>query len=268
MTLYDRLRERSMKHIAVVTGASSGVGREFVNQLDKGAWGYLDEIWVLARRAGELEELSAETSTPVRVFAVDITDLDQLEEYRTALAEERPSIRYLINSAGMGTFGRIRREKLDNLTGMVDLNARALVEMTYISLPYVERGSCIINMSSAIAFIPQPQAAVYQATKRFVFDFSRSLHYDLEDVGISVTAACPKAMHTEFFDEPGDKRAAMSMKVLGVESPKRVVKRALKDVNSGKDVSISSKTVKLFRLKRKMLPLSVFMKLQKLTRMV
>ena len=60
----------------------------------------------------------------------------------------------------------------------------------------------------------------------------------------------------------------MSMKVLGVESPKRVVKRALKDVNSGKDVSISSKTVKLFRLKRKMLPLSVFMKLQKLTRMV
>ena len=155
--------------IAVVTGASSGMGREFVMQL-----GYfyrnLDEIWVIARRKERLELLSEESRVPLRIFVGDLMKKTVYKEYHRTLRELSPDVRMLVNAAGFGksgTFSDIAEDGRKIQTDMVDLNCRALTRMTQMTLPYMGRGSRIINLASAAAFCPQPGFAVYAATKRF-----------------------------------------------------------------------------------------------------
>ena len=94
-----------MNNIAVVTGASSGVGREFVRQLDRGAGGPLDQIWIVARNADALAVIAEQTATPVRAFALDLTEQSSYECLRDALEDEAPTVQWLVNSAGFGKFG-------------------------------------------------------------------------------------------------------------------------------------------------------------------
>ena len=99
------LGEGRMNNIAVVTGASSGVGREFVRQLDRGAGGPLDQIWIVARNADALAVIAEQTATPVRAFALDLTEQSSYECLRDALEDEAPTVQWLVNSAGFGKFG-------------------------------------------------------------------------------------------------------------------------------------------------------------------
>lgn len=148
----------------IITGASSGMGREFV--LQAAARGDLDEIWVIARRAERLEQLKKEVSVPLFVLPLDLTRAESFETYRKTLEERRPQVTLLINASGFGKFGRYDQIPLQDSLDMIDLNCRALVHITQLTLPYLEKGAHVIQIDSLSAFQPVPYLGVYGATKR------------------------------------------------------------------------------------------------------
>lgn len=190
--------------IAVITGASSGMGRELVLQLDKKE--KFDEIWVIARRAERLEELKALVqNNTLRVLAMDLTDEAQRAEYTTMLVQERADVAFLANVSGYGKFGKYYDIPLEECMGMIDLNVKALVAMTQLTLPFMQSGAQILQLDSLSAFQPVPYLNVYASTKAFVLSYSRALNVELAPRGIRVTAVCPGWVRTEFFKHATDK---------------------------------------------------------------
>ena len=164
----------------------------------------------------------------------------------------------LINSAGFGKSGtvtEIARENFRIQTDMVDLNCRALTRMTILCLPYMSRGSRIVNLASAAAFCPQPSFAVYAATKSYVLSFSRALNAELKKRPVQVTAVCPGPVDTEFFQVSGP--IDSPLKKLTMAKADRVVKTALSDGQAGKSVSVCGAAMKGTRLLTKLLPHSL-----------
>lgn len=244
-----------MSRIAIVTGASSGLGREFVKRIDAGEAGHVDEIWVIARRAERLEALRRTCSTPVRPFCLDLTDTASFEVIEGALTEiPDVQVSLLVNNVGFGTFGAFATQGKQDAQKMVKLLMLAPVEMIYRTLPYMHEGSRIINIASVASFVPQPKLAVYSAAKRFVLDLSRSLDAELGDCDIHVTAVCPKFMQTEFLDKAGDKVAAQAMTAIGFERVDHVVTAALKASNAGKGLCIPSLDMKAYYALSRVLP--------------
>ena len=241
--------------IAVVTGASSGLGREFVRQISK-KYRTLDEIWVLARRTERLMELSDEiNNVKIRCISCDITDKRKLLKYRNALKKYNPSIRILVNAAGYGIIGHFDELKEEDNVGMVELNSTALTRITDISLPYMARGGAnIINIASSAAFLPQPSFAVYAASKAYVLSLSRALNKELKTRKITVTAVCPGPVETEFFDIAETYNSVKLYKKLFRSKPEEVVKLALKDAYHKRTVSVYGGYMKSFRILCKLLP--------------
>lgn len=239
---------------AVVTGASSGIGREFVRQL-----GYfykdLDEIWVIARRRERMEQLRKESRVPLRIFEGDLMKKQVYKDYHRALREYVPDIRMLVNAAGFGksgSFTEIAGEGKRIQTDMIDLNCRALTRMTQMTLPYMKQGSRIINLASAAAFCPQPDFAVYAATKSYVLSFSRALRAELKSGGIYVTAVCPGPVKTEFFTVSGELSGAL--KKLSLAEAPAVVHKALKDSRKRRPLSVYGISMNVARIGAKLLP--------------
>ncbi|MGI6229278.1 MAG: SDR family NAD(P)-dependent oxidoreductase [Tractidigestivibacter sp.] len=253
-----------MAGIAVVTGASSGVGREFVRQLDHGAGGPLDELWVVARSADKLEAISEQCQTPVRVFALDLLEESSYESLRDALDDQEEPVQWLINSAGFGKFGSFDAIPEEANANMVRLNCLAVVETIYHCLPHMVSGSRIVNMASIAGLIPQPGLSTYSATKRFVLDLSRTLDYELGPVGIHVTAVCPKFMDTGFLNDPGDQRQVRRMTTIGFEKPEDVVRKALHAAVLGRSTCVTSPDMAAAALLAKILPANLVMKGQDL----
>lgn len=244
-------------NIAVVTGASSGIGREVVVRIDKKF--ELDEIWVIARRKERLEELKNLTKTKIKVLALDLTDENSLDTYARELETAKPNVKILVNAGGFGKFGAFTDIPLAEQYGMIDLNCKALVGMTFKTLPYMSRGATIIEMSSISAFQPVPYINVYAASKSFVLSFSRSLGVELKSRGITVTAVCPFWVKTEFFDRAvTDDTVKYYARFLTAEN---VVKTALKDAEKGKAVSVCGFANKCQALAAKLLPHSLVMKI-------
>ena len=242
-----------MPAVAIITGASSGLGREFVKLVDQGSAGAVDEIWAVARRSERLEALVRTCKTPVRPFCLDLCDTMSFDILEAALAEGADThVSLLVNNAGAGTFGEFALQDKAAASSMIALLMRAPVELAYRALPYMDAGSRIINVSSVAAFIPQPNLAVYAAAKRFVLDFSRAVDAELGEVGIHVTAVCPKFMKTEFLEAPGDVEAARRMEaIVGFERADRVARAALAAARSGKSLCIPSLDMKaLYALTR------------------
>ncbi len=244
-------------NIAVITGASSGMGREFVYQIDRNY--NLDEIWVIARRENRLNELKAKTRAIVKPIPLDLTDSDSIDIYKEKLESENPDVRLLVNAGGFGKFGNFTDIPLTEEYSMIDLNCKALVGMTYAALPFMKSGAKIIEMSSISAFQPVPYINVYAATKAFVLSFSRSLGVELEKKNITVTAVCPFWVKTEFFDRAvTDDTVKYYARFLTAEN---VVKTALKDAEKGKAVSVCGFANKCQALAAKLLPHSLVMKI-------
>ena len=244
-----------MSSIAIVTGASSGVGKEFVAQLNEGKGGPLDEIWVIARSEDKLAELAAQSeNVAVRPIPLDLMQDSSFETLEGMLEEENPCVQWLINSAGFGVFGDYVDVGLSANANMVRLNCLALVQMMSVCLPHMCPGSCIVNMSSIAGVIPQPQLATYSASKAFVQELSRMLNHELRGTGIHVLAACPKFMRTKFLDKPGDEQAANAMTRIGFEDVGHVVSLALRLAVLGYPMSISSLDMQLAALATKLLP--------------
>ena len=247
------------KRICIVTGASSGMGREFVKQLDR-CLKTVDEIWLIARREERLQELKSSLErVNARVIVLDIcknTDLNFLE---AMLETEQPQVRLLINAAGVGRAGRFGDITRDEVTNMVDLNVKGLVAVTHIVLPYMAKKSNIIQVASASAFIPQKEFAVYAASKSFVLSFSRALRAELSDIGICVTTVCPGPVDTEFLAISNAGQEQKTLKKLVTAKVEPVVSKALRDAKAGKELSIYGIPMKSVWIASKLLPHNLFL---------
>ena len=188
--------------IAVVTGASSGLGREFARQISA-RYSKFDEIWLIARRTERLEEVADEIKLTSRVISLDLSSNDELLSLKELLEENTPDIKLLVNCAGYGKSGSFDELDYDEQLGMIDINCRALTAVTKLCLPYISSNSRIIELASAAAFMPQPDFAVYAATKAYVLNFSKAINKELKPKKITVTAVCPGPVDTEFFDIAG-----------------------------------------------------------------
>lgn len=241
-------------NIAIVTGASSGIGKEFVKQLSE-KYMTLDEIWVIARRKDRLEDLKEEiTNVDIRPIPMDVTDSKALEDFKSLIKSVKPCVRILVNAAGYGIIGTFDEVKEDN-EGMIAVNCMALTKMINIVLPFMnkKRGN-IINLASAAAFAPQPSFAVYAATKSFVLSLSTALNRELRHTGIRVTAVCPGPVETEFFDVAEVHHSVKLYKKMARVKAPDVVSLALRDAYNGAHISVYGTTMKLFRIVAKLLP--------------
>ena len=184
--------------IAIITGASSGMGREFVLQLSQ--YVEVDEIWAIARRREALESLKDEVSVPVRPVCLDLTKEESFDTLSQLLEREKPDVKLLVNAAGFGKFGGYEKVTPRDDCLMIDLNCKALVMMTRLVLPYMRRGSHVLQLDSLSAFQPVPYITTYGATKAFVLSYSRAMNQELKKSGIRMMAMNPGWVKTEFFN--------------------------------------------------------------------
>ncbi len=247
--------------IAIVTGASSGMGREFARQIDY-LYKNLDEIWVIARRKERLTELKKHILVRVRILEGDLLQKEIYDRLKDTLEREKPDIRMLVNAAGFGKIGTVKKISCEEQTDMIQLNCTALTKMTKLCIPYMKRGSRIVNVASAAAFCPQPSFGVYAATKSYVLSFSRSLRTELEKDGIVVTAVCPGPVATEFFMVAGKKEKNIVKDAVTVKAAS-VVKKALLDARDGKAVSVYGVPMKMSRIAAKLIPHELILKIMK-----
>lgn len=204
--------EKHDMNIAIVTGASSGIGEAFVKQVVKGHGIYgslpFQEIWIVARRTEKLELIKNNIGDErIVCITADLTNRDDLNKLKEKLEEEKPKVGLLINCAGMGKRGTVMDKDASVLEDTLALNCNSLSLLTKICLPYMTReniifsrinGPRIVNVASSAAFLPQPGFAAYSASKAYVVAFSRALDIELRPYNIAVTTVCPGPVATEF----------------------------------------------------------------------
>lgn len=250
-----------MKHIALITGASSGLGREFARLLAHEA---IDELWLVARCEERLRELAAEVALPCRVFALDLTQESALEALSAALSAEPLVVRYLVNAAGFGRIGMAADIGAVTTGRMIALNCRAAAELTERALPYMERGSRVLEIASCAAFQPIPYLAAYAATK----GYGRALAAEVAERGITVTAICPYWIRdTEFIHEAKktDKRGLSQGFPLATDQ-KTVARRSLWAAEHGFTVFTPDLVSTLHRIITSILPHRLMIALSNLWR--
>ncbi len=187
--------------VALITGASAGIGREFARLLAPRT----KAIVLIARREDKLQELSAELKqinrhVEIYLRALDLNEREQIAALPSWLKENNLSVDLLINNAGLGDMGTFATSDPGRIQQMLDVNISALTQLTRRLLPEMaakKRGG-ILNVSSSAGFIPISGFAVYAATKAYVNSFSEALRAEVAGDGISVCALCPGPVHTEF----------------------------------------------------------------------
>lgn len=248
-----------MKKIAVVTGASSGMGREFVRQL--GEYVQAEEIWAIARRREALESLQKEVGIPVVPLCLDLCREESFREYENRLRLENPDVMLLVNAAGFGKFGAAWDIPVEDECRMIDLNCKALVKMTRLTIPYMPQGSRILELDSLSAFQPVPYITTYGATKAFVLSYSRAMNRELKEKGIRVMAMNPGWVQTEFFRHATATDENQRVRYFNrLYAPQDVVKTGLRDLyRSKKDYSVHGLPIRWQVRSVKLLPHSLVM---------
>jgi short-subunit dehydrogenase len=202
----------------LITGASAGLGVEFARQCAKRG----EEVVLVARRKDRLDALAAEIGN-AHVIAADLAKPKEATRVVGEAMSRGLWVNTLINNAGFGLKGRFDELSLARQLEMVDVNVRALTNLSYVVINdmVLEGGGSILNVASTAAFQPGPNMAVYFATKAFVLSFTEALHEEWKGRGIRVTALCPGPTRTEFgavagFAEKGafDRFAADSASVV------------------------------------------------------
>lgn len=253
---------------AIVTGASSGLGREFVKLLDRKE--SLDEIWVVARRKDRLVELERQMKTKLRVLPFDLTDKGSFRELDGILEKEKPNVRILINAAGFGKIGSCRDISRTDCDDMIDLNCRAAVDMTQTVLPYMKRNARILEICSTSAFQPFQFLNVYAASKAFLYRYSRALRVELFGRGIKVTAVCPYWIKdTEFIGTAQKTKNSSYIRSFPLASREKTIAcMALNDSKLGFAVSTPGVVCTLHRIVAKFIPGELMMGMWALIRRI
>ena len=248
--------------VAIITGASSGLGKEFAIQLKSDY--AIDEFWLIARRKDRLQELASELGCNCKIIDLDLTKQESLIEYKEILSREKPTVNYLVNAAGYGRYGDYSVVDTELAFNMIDLNVKALVYITQETLPYMAEGSHIIQLGSASTYHPLPNLNVYASSKAFVKHYSRALSREVKSRKIGITTVCPGWVKTEFFQRADIKEEGTESFAKPMVSADRVVKKALKDADKHKDVSMYHWYNNLHHLISKILPHSLMMYMWKL----
>lgn len=242
------------KKIAIVTGATGGIGREFVQVLMAED---LDEIWAVGRNEERLAWLREQYGEKIIPIRADLTDAQALPSIK-ALLTENVLVSYLINNAGIAHMMPSKEFHADEIEKTILLNCNVPTVLTNYCIPYMERGSRIVNVSSAASFQPVPFINLYAATKAFEHSYSRALNMELKPFGITVTAVSPSWVDTDMLPKEIN---GVKVKFPGMVSPRKVAKQAIKDAKKGKDVSVCFFYVKCQQLNVKFLPHRLVMKI-------
>jgi len=254
-----------MKTIAIVTGANGGFGKELakilVRQKD------VDEVWAIARNRQRLDALKRELGDKIKVINMDLTNRHSLERVKRLLEYHEVKVKYLVNNAGCAKVGSYGDISVKDTLNMIDLNVSAVVAISQICIPYMPRGSHIINVSSQAAFFPLPYMNAYAASKAFVKNYTRALNVELKERWITATAVCPGWMSTELIERANVGSDKTITNFYGMVSPDLVARRAFIDAKCGKDVSTYGLFTEITRLLSKAVPakvaMQVWMKMQK-----
>ena len=194
----------SPKGIALITGASAGIGAIYADRLARRGY----DLILVARNAQRLnaiaERLRAETGVQVTPLPADLNDKTGLTAVEAVL-RKNPSITMLVNNAGVGSVASILQADVDKMEAMINLNITALTRLTYAAAPaFVARGKgAIINISSSVAIAVENLNGVYSASKSYVLSFGHSLQKDLAEKGVRIQTVLPAATATEFWDVAG-----------------------------------------------------------------
>lgn len=244
--------------IAVITGASSGMGAEFARQIDRGEED-IDEIWLIARRKQRLEEVGKELSHPSRVFPLDLTKEESFQTLEDAMKEAKVQVGILVNCAGYGKIGNYAKVSRYDSINMIDVNCSAAVNITLSCLPFMRPGDRILQLCSTAAFQPLQHINIYGATKAFLYDYTRALRMELLPRKIAVTAVCPFwVKDTEFIaiakkgQRNGEKPPIKSFPF--ATTSKKVVKSALRCSRRGYAVCTPGAFCTIHRIFAKIIP--------------
>ena len=245
--------------IAIVTGASSGMGREFVLQLSQ--YVQVDEIWAIARREDALKNLQA--AVPVRPVVLDLCDSSSFSRFAELLEQEKPDVKLLVNAAGFGKFGAYHKVSVEDECRMIDLNCKALVVMTRLVLPYMHAGSHVLQLASNSSWQPVPYITTYGATKAMVLSYSRAMNRELKAKGIRMMSMNPGWVRTEFFDHACQTNTDNEVQYYDrISEACDVVATGLKDLyKTKKDFSIHGFMVRMQVRLVKILPHSLVMRI-------
>ena len=246
---------------AIITGASSGLGEEFVRQF-RSFFPEIERVWLVARRRERLDAIAAELGEEVSVclLPLDLCSEGSRIALRSVLKAEEPEVQLLINCAGIGFLGYVADMPIDTQIGMTNLNVTALTAVTNLVLPYMKAGSRILNVSSIASFCPNARMTVYSATKAYVTAFSQGLREELRPRGITVSAVCPGPMDTQFLDLAGISGHSQTFERLPHCQVQKVAHGALKAARDGKAIYTPGLFFKFSRFIAKLLPQSLVVK--------
>ena len=247
--------------IAIITGASAGLGSEFVRKLIK-LHPEIEEYWLIARRYDKMAEIASEfEGKTFKILTLDLSRESAFEEYRAVLEENKPDVKILINNAGYGRLGYFDELDAAGQWGMVDVNVRALTAMSRLTLDYMNEGSVILNVCSIASFAPTPRMTVYCSTKAYVLSFSKGLREELKRRKINVLASCPGPMDTEFFAAANIKKGTSPVfDSLPRVKPDVMAEKSIIKAFRGRAVYTNKLMFKLYRVLGKLLPHNLLMK--------
>lgn len=241
------------KRIAIITGASGGIGKEFTKLMLQEE---VDEIWAIARNQEKLIALKEKLGDKITTISKDLSKPEELRSIGDLLKDQKPVIVYLINNAGIARMDSYQNFSIEEIMNTININCSALTVLCTLCIPYMEKGSKILNISSASSFQPLPYLNLYAATKVFEKSYSRSLNMELKGTGITSTAVCPSWVDTDLLmKELNGKK----IKFPGIITPDRVAIKALKDAKRGKDMSVCTFYVKYLHMLAKLLPQKMIM---------
>lgn len=248
---------------AIITGASSGLGRELARQIED-VFPDIECYWLVSRRADRLESLAISLPGKTTVcLPLDLCDPMSFIALQERLASEKPEISLLVNCAGCGYLGRVGEMDTASQTRMVDLNVRALTAVTNIAIPYMPEGAHILNVSSIASFCPNPRMTVYSSTKAYVSSFTIGLNEELRRRKVSVTAVCPGPMNTEFLPLAGITGHSSTFEFLPYCDQIRVAGGALRAAKAGHTIYTPKLLYKFYRVLAKLTPAQLLVKFVK-----
>ncbi len=237
---------------ALITGASSGLGKEFIKQVYQ-KFPEIESFYLIARRKERLEEMQELlVGKTVKLLDYDLAKDESYEKLKDVLEEDKPEVTLLINNAGLGFWGSVKDLDYKKQINSCDVNVKAISAITAITLPYMTKGSKIIFTSSIASFVPNAYMSVYCSTKAYVNSYARALRYELKKEKISVTITCPGPMATEFIEKGGVK--SKTFEKLPYCNPEKVVKGTLKKAKKGKFVYTPKLFYRFYRVLSKILP--------------
>lgn len=243
-----------MKKIAIVTGASGGLGEAFVKQMMTQD---IDEIWCIARTQSKLENLKSKYGERIVPLPLDLCEGTSLQYIQKCLKEQAVSVVFLINNAGIGeTLDSYQGFGLEQITQLITVNCTAVVSLCALAIPYMHSGSKIINIASQSAFQPVPYLNLYASSKVFVRHYTRALNVELKQKHITATGVCPGWVDTDMLvREINGKQVYYP----GIVCAERVAQKAMRDAKKGKDMSVCTLYVKYMHLLAKILPQKMVM---------